>query len=201
MNFVLMRHGHTIWNGPPMRHQGRQNSNLSESGLVQAQALFGKYDVDHLISSPAGRCLQTCQVVYGRAPECLDERLWELDMGWFSGLTRAQVQAKDAQHYQKWLETPDQIVPGNGESLQQVQDRVMSALKHYCQTYSDAKNLTFLVHGGVMKVIVCLAHGLSLAQYHRIQINNLCRLSFSLEDDGVISGNDCIPWKEISKNV
>lgn len=181
MDFILMRHGHTIWNGPPMRHQGIQNSPLSPSGLRNAESLAGKFEASYLISSPAGRCLETCQAVFQRQPDMCDPRLWELNMGWFAGLTREEVAAKDPEHFRLWQDQPDMLAPGDGETLAQLQDRVFQGLLEGCHSHSSEESLTFLVHGGVMRVMVCLATGLSLGAYHRLRVENLCRMRFSLD--------------------
>ena len=54
----LIRHGHTVWNGPPLRFQGQMDSSLSDDGRSEAIALGKRmpYQPDRIVSSPALRC-------------------------------------------------------------------------------------------------------------------------------------------------
>lgn len=98
-DLILARHGETEWNAIH-RMQGRLNSPLTARGQEQARALgdiLRALDLDRfdIRISPQGRVVQTAAIALGAGPHPLrsDDRLMEIDIGAWSGMTRAQVQA------------------------------------------------------------------------------------------------------------
>ena len=83
----LIRHGHTTWNGPPLRFQGQMDSSLSENGRAEAIALGERmpYQPHRVISSPSLRCRQTVDCLFNRKPDQTERRCIELGLGWFEG--------------------------------------------------------------------------------------------------------------------
>ncbi|MBB3712512.1 putative phosphoglycerate mutase [Limimaricola variabilis] len=96
---LVLRHGETEWNAA-RRMQGGRDSPLTEYGRAQARAMGamlagrGVTTVTHrLLSSPQGRAVETARLAFGVAPE-IDIRLREIAMGDWSGLTRAEIDAR-----------------------------------------------------------------------------------------------------------
>lgn len=99
-DLILARHGQTEWNAAG-RMQGRLNSPLTPRGQTQAKelgAILDALDLDRfaLRISPQGRVVQTAAIALGGGPLPLrtDDRLMEIDVGDWSGLTRPQLQAQ-----------------------------------------------------------------------------------------------------------
>lgn len=128
----LLRHGETVWNRAG-RFQGHSDSPLTPRGERQAismgQALcdLGVGAVHRWISSPAPRALRTATLARGAPPDRTDDRLSEIAMGDWQGLTRAQIDAR-------WPGPPGEgmmafyaRVPG-GEPLASVADRARAFL-------------------------------------------------------------------------
>lgn len=100
---ILIRHGQTEFNRDG-RLQGRLDSPLTPEGVEQARRMgrLVKTFVDEqgpwsVVSSPLGRAYQTAEIVceaagLGVAIET-DERLTELSVGAFDGLTREEILA------------------------------------------------------------------------------------------------------------
>ena len=109
---VLIRHGVTSWN-LARRWQGHAPVPLDERGHQQVQhlanALAKDSMVDAIYCSDLLRCRQTAEPV-GQAlglPVILDERLRELDLGVWQGLTRQEMQANDGERYAQWQAGPN----------------------------------------------------------------------------------------------
>ena len=102
MTILLVRHGETGWNRE-RRYQGWLNSPLTERGVAQASAigllvasLPDAADAT-VVASPLGRARRTAEIVRdqlrGIRTLRIDERLRELTMGSWDGLTFNQIEA------------------------------------------------------------------------------------------------------------
>jgi probable phosphoglycerate mutase len=116
----LLRHGETEWNAVH-RFQGKLDSPLTQRGVAQAEqcgrmlaAVVGK--VDAMVASPLGRARQTAEIIHalGVYPELrLDERLAEVSLGCWDGLTHARIDAgwpgarDGATRYDWYFRSPD----------------------------------------------------------------------------------------------
>ncbi|MFD0980058.1 histidine phosphatase family protein [Tropicimonas aquimaris] len=126
--FYILRHGETHWNVSG-RMQGRLDSPLTALGREQAVrqghilrvAGAGRLP---LLCSPSGRALATAALALpGRAP-MIDDRLGEIGMGNWQGLTREEIFAgrpelADDPHPFLWKFS----APG-GETVAQMQTRI-----------------------------------------------------------------------------
>jgi len=116
----LLRHGETEWNAI-RRFQGRSDSPLTARGRLQAlryaaalkrESVFGKFC---LVSSPLGRATATAQII-GKdlgMPVSFDEKLVEISLGYWDGLTFDEVEAqfpdaiRGATKYDWYFRSPD----------------------------------------------------------------------------------------------
>jgi broad specificity phosphatase PhoE len=99
---LLVRHGETEWN-VQRRYQGRSDSPLTERGIAQAHAigrlLGGSPDAEaaQIIASPLGRAQRTAEIIREHLPATpevqVDNRLRELSLGSWDGLTYEQIAA------------------------------------------------------------------------------------------------------------
>lgn len=96
---LVIRHGETEWNRLG-RMQGRLDSPLTEKGRAQARGLepllidAGLTQGSHkILSSPQGRSMHTAEIALAAFDLCAtpDVRLAEIDVGRWSGLTKAQI--------------------------------------------------------------------------------------------------------------
>ena len=97
---LVLRHGQTEWNAAG-RLQGHLDSPLTEIGVRQAQRqneTLLDYDLDgfRFITSPQGRARKTAQLAFeGIVAEIeKSEELKEINMGRWSGITRAEIAAE-----------------------------------------------------------------------------------------------------------
>lgn len=97
------------------------------------------------------RCAQTAKKYFPTAEFKASADLRELDFGDFEMKNYADLQ-HNAQ-YRAWIDCPGNISPPNGESYQIFEKRIM---ERFQQIVQQAGEYTFVIHGGVMRVL--LAH-------------------------------------------
>ena len=97
---LVLRHGQTEWNAAG-RLQGHLDSPLTEIGVRQAQRqneTLLDYDLDgfRFITSPQGRARKTAQLALAGIVAEIEtsEELKEINMGQWSGITRAEIAAE-----------------------------------------------------------------------------------------------------------
>jgi glucosyl-3-phosphoglycerate phosphatase len=130
---VLVRHGETTWNADG-RWQGQGGEGLSERGAAQAARtahhLAESYaDAVLIARSDSRRVIETAEPLAARLeiPVVADPRLREIDVGRWSGRTRAEVQRLDPRGWAAYRAGED-VPIGGGESVEQMRRRVIAAL-------------------------------------------------------------------------
>lgn len=118
----------------------------------------------HLYSSPLRRCLDLARVL-AKNPEDvrIDPRLREMDFGaWemrsFADVGRAAIDA--------WAADPLHFRPPGGESVQEMQSRVLAALEDLLA--GKAACTVIVSHGGPLRVIAGNLLGLAPADWMRL---------------------------------
>ena len=174
-----MRHPQTTWN-VESRYQGRIDSELRAHGEAQLEAVaaMGKPgDFEVIYSSPLSRARRLAEAV-GRAveiPVLIDDRLTEIAMGPWEGLTRAEIEQRFPVMFQTWHVRPDEVSFPGGESLCDVSSRVGSFIQ---ESFASAPQTSVLIvsHNVVVKMAVMLALGLDNRSLHRFRMRN-CSVS------------------------
>jgi broad specificity phosphatase PhoE len=178
----LIRHGHTVWNGPPHRIQGQFESDLSETGQSAARELGAQLNApNRIVSSPAARCLQTVDCLFGREPDATDASLLEINLGWFCGLLATEVAERDPDAWHGWRHTPARIRPGEGETLEELQSRFVAAVRDIHDAMAEDESLLIATHGGCLRTLICYDRDAPLDVYPDIAMDNLTLLKFEGE--------------------
>jgi broad specificity phosphatase PhoE len=151
----LARHGQTDWN-VQRRWQGWADPPLNPTGRAQAAALgevlAGK-EITRVVSSDLRRALETAEIAGARLGVAVDvdPRLREVDVGEWSGLTSAEVEARYPEAFERrrsaltgWVE---------GEEHATMAERVVTALLEIAGLYSDERVLV-VTHGGPVRVVL-----------------------------------------------
>jgi broad specificity phosphatase PhoE len=178
MALTLIRHAHTIWNGPPKRFQGRTDVPISKKGIADCIELSTRiHPPDHIVCSPALRCRQTLQNLFpiNATPIYYDERLLEINNGFFSGLLESEAAARYPAMFKLWKESPDRVRIGDGETLQEMQTRVFSAIEDITYHHHNEEVLV-LTHGGPIRILLLALQKKPLKQFHSLVIPNLERI-------------------------
>lgn len=153
---LLIRHGQTEWNNQG-RYTGQSDIPLNDIGREQAQRLAQRLRADPpdvVISSDLKRALETAGPIAAACelPVSSDPRLREIDQGVWEGMQFSDIKARYRQEFADRLADPLQVAPPQGETVGQVQARVMAALQEILQTHAG-KRVALVAHGLVLALI------------------------------------------------
>jgi broad specificity phosphatase PhoE len=126
------RHGQSTWNAEG-RWQGQADPPLSELGRAQAEALaeaLSGAGIALLVSSDLERARETARIVGARLglDPVLEPALREHDVGAWSGLTHAEIEARWPEELARFRAGDLALAPGGGESRLALRTRVRAAL-------------------------------------------------------------------------
>jgi len=173
---VLLRHGLTTWNAE-RRFQGQADVELAETGHLQAKAAaeaLVDYAPVALWASDLARAVQTAEYV-GEATQLvpvLDQRLREIHVGEFQGLTHGEV-------LERYGPGPWDFSEYGGESDAQAGERMAVAIADAAAALPAAATGVIVAHGAVIR------HGL------------LRFLGWPDEQVGTIGALDNCAWVEL----
>lgn len=142
---LLARHGETEWNRDGI-WQGWADPPLNETGRAQARELAEQLrDVpfDAVYSSDLQRARETAEIAAAPhgVPVVTDPGLREIDIGSWSGLTRAEIEER----------FPDGERPG-GETREQHASRVLEAVERIARE-NPGRRILLVTHGGTMRAL------------------------------------------------
>lgn len=150
---LLARHGETDWNRIG-RWQGHADPPLNETGRRQAAVLAEQLRGDSVAavySSDLRRASETAHIVAGRLGLSVveDPALREIDVGSWSGLTRAQVAARFPEGFARWQAGE---IGHDGETREELTERVVAAVERIGGTHEGATVLV-VTHGGAIRAL------------------------------------------------
>jgi broad specificity phosphatase PhoE/ribonuclease HI len=163
---ILVRHGETAFTAEK-RYSGRGDVPLSETGLVQANAVARRVAALNpvaVFSSPLTRCTATAALIGGQVSP--DPDLIECDFGSWEGMTFAEVRAQYGKELNRWLSSAATAPPG-GESFHQVAMRVRSAVARIRKAH-PGQTVAIVSHVSPIKLILRDALAASDALLHRL---------------------------------
>ena len=181
---LLARHGETDWNRDG-RFQGWADPPLNATGRAQAVDLSVQLMAEELAavySSPLRRAYETAEVVAasrGLEPVTVDA-LREVDVGSWSGLSRAEIEQRFPEQYARWLDYGQGWE--DGETYEQMVDRVVGALQELAEA-RDGERILAVTHGGPMRAASAFADRVSYAEARRRSpvVGNTAVLEFAVE--------------------
>jgi probable phosphoglycerate mutase len=181
---LLARHGETDWNREG-RFQGWADPPLNATGRAQAVDLSVQLMAEELAavySSPLRRAYETAEVVAasrGLEPVTVDA-LREVDVGSWSGLSRAEIEQRFPEQYARWLDYGRGWE--DGETYEQMVDRVVEALQELAEA-RDGERILAVTHGGPMRAASAFADRVSYAEARRRSpvVGNTAVLEFAVE--------------------
>jgi len=183
---LMARHGETDWNRES-RFQGHADTQLNESGREQAQELadrLARERITVVYASPLARALETAEIVADRLGLDVEtvEGLREVDVGSWSGLTRAEIEERFPEGFRRWIEF-DHGWDG-GESYEELGVRVLAALRKLAARHPGERVLV-VSHGGPMRAALASSSSSSYADARRLAkpIGNCDVAVFRFEED------------------
>lgn len=157
-DFVFVRHGETDWNREK-RVQGSKGAPMNPAGHEQAKGLahvLWEVPLAAIYSSELPRALETASYVAGphRVNVTTDPRLNEIHHGDWEGLAESEL--PDYELYKKWREDPTSVTLPGAESLAQVRDRAVEAMREIAARHPASEGLVAVVsHQIVLAVLKC----------------------------------------------
>ena len=156
----LIRHGETVLT-PARKFSGvgPLDPVLTEKGRAQAVAVAEaakKLGAEVLIASPLNRTKETAKIISDATGLTVnfDEIWFEMDFGYWDGLSVEEVKAQYATDYDKWL-TDLAFKPAGGESWEEITIRVEAALSKILSEY-PGQTVAVVTHNCVIKTAVAL---------------------------------------------
>ncbi|MGQ7792338.1 histidine phosphatase family protein [Faunimonas sp. B44] len=146
---------------------------LAEDGIAQARRLADRLKRDSIavvLTSPIQRAAETAAIL-GDAlclPPKPVEAFTEIDFGAWTG--RSFESLKDDPECRLWNEARSRARPPGGESIQEVQDRAVSALESMRRAYAGLA-VVVVSHADVIRA--------ALAHYLGLPLDNLLRFEIS----------------------
>lgn len=144
MKIYLIRHAESVYNAKKL-FQGRRDCELSPKGIrdtVKKASVFPS-DFDVVFCSPLKRARQTREILLPDAKVIYDERIAERSFGdWETTLvTEDKLSLLDKR-----------VTPPNGESVDELESRIIDFINMLKKDYRDKKILV-VTHGGVINAI------------------------------------------------
>ncbi len=167
---LLARHGESDWNRD-RRWQGHADRPLTDLGREQARELADRLattELDAVYSSDLERARATAAIVaelHGLPVRELSD-LREVDVGSWSGLTRAEAEELFPAAFRRWTEGGEGW--DDGETYEQLSERVMRAVLEIAARHPDDRVL-LVAHGGSIRAVHAAALGVDVHTYRRIQ--------------------------------
>ena len=156
--YILIRHGQTDYNLQE-KFQGVSDISLNAKGRKQAKKIRKKFkeeNVDIIYCSDLIRCQQTAETVSPGNRIMLNKNLREMHFGVFEGLTYDEIKEHHADEYKKWKQDILDHVIEQGESFNQMNNRVIAEFENIRKNNEKAAVVS---HAGCIRTI--LAHYLT----------------------------------------
>ena len=175
----LVRHGVTAWN-IQHRFAGQSDVPLTDEGRLQARWLAQRLQTIRfkaVYSSDLGRAYKTAEIIVSQHAKPTQpvfiqtSPAWrELDFGVWDGLTYAEIASQFPERLDFFTGSL-QSAPPEGESLLQLQERVMVALRQIIAEHPTGEGDLLLVsHGGPLRLLICTLLGMPLARQWQLAL-------------------------------
>lgn len=171
LRLYLLRHGETKWNRE-QRFQGHKNPVLNFAGKKQAEAvkkLLKPIAFNHAFTSSLLRAKQTATIILdGQAVTLeLKDQLKEVSHGDWEGKLEAEVQQRYPRQHLLWQTDPTKAIKPNGETLEQVRERVIPCWENIINscTATTPKTILVVAHKYINQIILCHVCGLNLERF------------------------------------
>lgn len=154
----LVRHGQSEANVHGI-FAGRTDLELSDLGRCQAEAV-GKYlcdkGIDTIYSSPLKRAMSTAKPLSDliSKPVIPCDGIIEIYAGHWEALKFSDLQEKFSESYGLWLSDIGNSVCDGGESMMQVQERMIKTIRELCEK-EDGKTIALFAHAGCFRAFLC----------------------------------------------
>lgn len=181
----LIRHEQTEAN------RARKYIGWTDEPIVAYAKAIPFLQCDIVYGSDLVRCRQTANGYFPQARFIANQQLRELHFGDFELHSYEELQHNPV--YRSWIDDPFTITPPNGESFMVFCDRVLTA---YRQIITAEQPYTFVVHGGVIRVLLA-NYGLEEKSFQQVQANHQTIYTLTWDSfTDFIGGARCTSYSE-----
>jgi broad specificity phosphatase PhoE len=181
---ILVRHGETAWNSGH-RVQGHTDVPLSERGRAQAARLaprLAREPIRAFYASDLARAIDTAEpaaTCLGLSTVC-SAAFREADYGAWEGLTVDEIAARFPAEYERWRHDSARHRPPQGESLEELQTRVLMGLAPLLERHGG-ETFCVVAHGGSVRAALCGVLQLPIDVWRSLRTDNtgVTRIHFS----------------------
>ena len=157
----LVRHAQPVKFGDGHACVSRTDIPLSDVGFEQAEELrrwFSDKNVACIFTSPLSRACETAKIVSGGSvPLVIDERLSEVSVGLWEGLSFSEIKERYPDEYAARGENIASYPPPEGESFASAAERMDGAVREIlAETEGD---ILLVSHAGIIRAWYCKASG------------------------------------------
>ena len=187
---IFLRHGQAQNNTARILAGRAPGVSLTKTGIEQANDIgkfLKSFDVSHIYASPIERAKTTAEIVgkHLGLPTTIDERLFELEMGKFSGMEYDDLFAKHGNVFLKFYQGDPTIAENGVETFPQVKKRVLSLVDFACKQHTG-RNVLFVTHMDPIKAMISNILNLSPHSLFELIIAN-ASLTVVREEQGKLS--------------
>lgn len=199
-HLTMFRHGETDWNAGK-RIQGQSDVELNERGCEQAREMASiatHFQFAAIYSSDLSRAYETARpfaLKLGLEVVALTQ-LRERHLGKFQGWSGEEAKARWPDEYARYrLRDPEQNL-GNGESLRQLQQRVITVCTELI-TRHDGEHIALITHAGVIDIAYRHALSRPLQAARDFAIGNASVYHFRCDQGGwsILPGG----WSQVDR--
>lgn len=167
---LLARHGETTDNADPSRVMGHRDPPLSSLGREQAAAMaedMATRGIAALHTSHLRRALETAEFVATRIgiEPTVDPRLAEARMGEWEGRLKRDLERERPEQWAAWRRGGAGFRFPGGESLPELQERVLAAL---AEVRAGPLPALVICHGGSIRAAFAHASPRGLDSFHEL---------------------------------
>lgn len=148
---LVWRHGETSYNATG-RWQGQFDAPLSDRGrqqAVEAAEALAAYRPSQIVASDLARAVDTARALaeYAELPVRFDQRLREINVGRWAGLTTPEIRATQADVFDRIAAGEDLRRGETGETLAEVADRTLAGARDVIAALEPGETVVIATHG------------------------------------------------------
>lgn len=187
---ILVRHGQTEWNRIE-RFRGQADVPLNQTGLAQAEAtgrrIADEWQPAAIYAGPLSRTMRTAEAVGAccHLPVSVEQRLVDINYGEWQGLTPDVVRERWPEELSVWYNVPHLARIPNGETLENLRIRAMSAVNDLVARHLD-QIIVLVSHTVVNRIILLGVLGLGNDRFWRLR-QDTCAINVFEVENGVFT--------------
>jgi len=173
---IFLRHGQAKNNTERILAGRTKGVPLTEIGIKQAEhtaELLEHMNVSAIYSSPIQRAKHTAEIVgqHNSIDITIDDRLIELDMGKFTGMSYDEIFTSHGNVFMKFYNDELEITHNGVETFDQVKKRVLGMVEHVTKNHPD-ENVVLVTHMDPIKAMLSTIVDLSPINLFELIIAN-----------------------------